>query len=120
LVKSDEVVVVDVVGVVVVEVEVVAVEVVDVLVGSVVDEEVVALEVGWVVVVGVVVDVLDVLLSPPPPARAITAMIRPRTSAATRPIATFCPVLMPWGSSYRGSRPPRGGRPPPWRPPPPP
>jgi Mn2+/Fe2+ NRAMP family transporter len=114
LVKSDDVEVVEVV-VGAVDEEVVVVELV---VGwVVVDEEevvvVVELVVGWVVVVLVVLVVLDVLLSPPPPARAITAMIRPRTSAATRPIATFCPVLMPWGSSYRGSRPPRGGRPPP-------
>jgi uncharacterized metal-binding protein len=43
--------------------------------------------------------VVVVVLSSPPPASAITAMTRPITSAATSPIATFCPVLMPPSSS---------------------
>jgi hypothetical protein len=56
-----------------------------------------------VLVVGVVVDVAGTVVvvvpSSPPPASAMTAMTRPMTSAATRPIATFWPVLMPPSSS---------------------
>ncbi len=49
-----------------------------------------------VVVVGTVVDTeLVEASSLLPPARAITAMINPITSAATRPIPTFWPVVSP-------------------------
>ncbi len=84
--------VVEVVGFVV---EDVVVGVVVVLVGVVVVELVVELVVVEVVE-GTVVVVVE---SPPPPARAITAITRPMTSAATRPMATFWPVLMPPESS---------------------
>ncbi len=86
----------------------VEVEVVVVVVGSVL--EVVVEVVGWVVVgtdvVGDVVVVGSVVAGtvvvsslPPPPASAITAITRPITRAATRPIATFCPPLIPPSSS---------------------
>jgi hypothetical protein len=80
-------VVVFVVGALVVVVElVVCVVVVELLVGVVVVDDV-----GGTVVV--------VVPSPSPPASAITAITRPITSAATRPIATFWPVLIPPSSS---------------------
>ena len=55
---------------------------------------------GDVVVDGSVVAGTVVVSSlPPPPASAITAITRPITRAATRPIATFCPPLIPPSSS---------------------
>jgi hypothetical protein len=99
-VKSEEVLVE--VDVVVVDVVVGVVEVVVLVVGAVV---VVGVVVGAVVVVGVVVGAVVVVeedvvpSSPPPPASAMTAMSRPMTSAATRPIATFWPVVIPPSSS---------------------
>ena len=71
-----------VVGLVVVEV--VVVELVDVVV-------VLVLGVVVVLVVGVVVvvDVVELVSSSPPLASAITAITRPMTTAATRPIIAF-------------------------------
>jgi hypothetical protein len=94
-VKSEEVVVVSVAVEVLLDVVVDEVGgAVDVLVEVVVDEEVL---VGSLVVevLEVVVELDVVSSSPPPPARAMTAITRPRMSAATSPIATFWPVLMP-------------------------
>ncbi|MBA2522094.1 MAG: hypothetical protein H0V25_02070 [Solirubrobacterales bacterium] len=76
----------------------VAVVVGAVAVDAVVVEEVDVVEVegAVVVVVGTVVDTeLVESSSLLPPARAITAMINPITSAATRPIPTFWPVVSP-------------------------
>jgi hypothetical protein len=71
--------------------------VVSVLVELVV-EDVVEVVVGSVVVV-VVVLVVDVSSFPLPPASAMTAINRPITSATTRPIANFWPLLIPPRSS---------------------
>lgn len=85
---------------VVVVVSVVVVEEVVVVVGVVVDEVVVVVVVGAVVEVVLGVEAVLVDASPPdPPASAITAITRPMMTAATRPIATFWPVLIPFGSS---------------------
>jgi hypothetical protein len=90
------------VEVVVVVVDVGSVVVVVVDVGSVVVEldveDVVELVVVEVVVVGSVEEVVVDESSSPPPASAITAITSPRISAATSPIATFWPVLMPSSS----------------------
>ena len=85
-------VVVDVVGLVLVVVVDVVGLVVELVVVEVVVAEVVVLVVG-VVVVDEVVELA--VLSSPPLASAITAITRPMTTAATRPIIAFCPPLMP-------------------------
>ena len=75
---------------------VVAVEVGSVVVGSVevVEEEVVELVVRSVGAVTVVVDEA----SPPPDASATSAMINPITTATTRPMPAFWPLLRPSSS----------------------
>ncbi|KAA0265962.1 MAG: hypothetical protein EDQ89_12810 [Acidobacteria bacterium] len=91
---------------VVVDVVVGAVVVV-VVVGAVVVVVVVGSVVSLVVVGSVVVGAVVVLAPSPPPARAITAITSPITSAATSPIATFWPALLPPPSSRSGPRAPR-------------